>query len=235
MQELIPARFRGRTDLAVNGSFWIGAALGALGAVVLLRPGLLPPDWGWRAAFGIGAALGLGILFLRRWIPESPRWLMLHARADECEAVLSGIERRVLAIPGAQALTGECARLRLVAATHTPILRMIRAILRDYPRRAVLGLVLMASQAFFYNAIFFSYALVLTRFYGVPSDAIGWYMLPFAIRNFIGPLLLGPLFDTLRRKPVIPLPYPISGGLLAIVGWLFREEMVDATTLTMCW
>src|SRR5437667_12430149 len=97
IQELIPARFRGRTDLAINGSFWLGAALGALGAVVLLQPGLLPPDWGWRAAFGIGAALGLGILLLRRWLPESPRWLMLHARADECEAVISGIERRVLA------------------------------------------------------------------------------------------------------------------------------------------
>jgi MFS family permease len=235
IQELIPARFRGRTDLAVNGSFWIGAALGALGAVVLLRPGLLPPDWGWRAAFGIGAALGLGILFLRQWIPESPRWLMLHARMDECEEVLSGIERRVLTSPGAQALAGDSARLRLVAATHTPILRMIKAILRDYPRRAVLGLVLMVSQAFFYNAIFFSYALVLTRFYGISSDAVGWYMLPFALGNFMGPLLLGPLFDTLGRKPMIAFTYAISGVLLAVVGWLFREGMVDATTLTLCW
>jgi MFS family permease len=235
IQELIPARFRGRTDLAVNGSFWVGAALGALGAVVLLRPGLLPPDWGWRAAFGIGAVLGLGILFLRQWIPESPRWLMLHARTDECEAVISDIERRVPTTAAAQPLAGECARLRLVAASHTPILRMIGAILRDYPRRAVLGLVLMASQAFFYNAIFFSYALVLTRFYGVPSDAIGWYMLPFALGNFLGPLLLGPLFDTIGRKPMIAFTYAISGVLLAIVGWLFREEMVDAMTLTICW
>ncbi|TMK09477.1 MAG: MFS transporter, partial [Alphaproteobacteria bacterium] len=127
------------------------------------------------------------------------------------------------------------ARLRLVAASHTPILRMIRAILRDYPRRAVLGLVLMASQAFFYNAIFFSYALVLTRFYGVPSDAIGWYMLPFALGNFMGPLLLGPLFDTLGRKPMIAFTYAISGVLLAVVGWLFREGIVDAATLTACW
>ena len=235
IQELIPARFRGRTDLAINGSFWVGAALGALGAVVLLQPGLLPPDWGWRAAFGIGAALGLGILFLRRWIPESPRWLMLHARLDECERVISGIERRVLARPGARPLAGDCARLRLVAASHTPILRMLGAILRDYPRRAVLGLVLMASQAFFYNAIFFTYALVLTRFYDVPSDAIGWYMLPFAVGNFMGPLLLGPLFDTLGRKPMIAFTYAISGVLLAVVGWLFRQGMVDATMLTICW
>src|ERR1700687_4129731 len=235
IQELIPARFRGRTDLAVNGSFWLGAALGALRAGVLLRPGLLPPDWGWRAAFGIGAVLGLGILFLRQWIPESPRWLMLHARMDECEEVLSGIERRVLASPSAQPLAGDCARLRLVAATHTPILRMLKAILRDYPRRAMLGLVLMASQAFFYNAIFFSYALVLTRFYQVPSADIGWYMLPFALGNFLGPLLLGHLFDTLGRKPMIAFTYAISGILLALVGWLFREEMVDAVTLTICW
>src|SRR5437868_8769023 len=114
IQELIPARYRGRTDLAVNGSFWVGAALGALGAVVLLQPGLLPPDWGWRAAFGIGALLGLGILFLRQWIPESPRWLMLHARTEECEAVLCGIEERVLARPGAKPLAEAGARLRLV-------------------------------------------------------------------------------------------------------------------------
>jgi MFS family permease len=235
IQELIPARYRGRTDLAVNGSFWVGAALGALGAVVLLQPGLLPPDWGWRAAFGIGAVLGLGILFLRQWIPESPRWLMLHARTEECEAILCGIEERVLAHPGALPFTEDCVRLRFAAASHTPILRMIRAILRDYPRRAVLGLVLMASQAFFYNAIFFTYALVLTRFYAVPSDAIGWYMLPFALGNFMGPLLLGPLFDTLGRKPMIAFTYAISGVLLAVVGWLFREGIVDAATLTVCW
>jgi len=141
----------------------------------------------------------------------------------------------VLARPGAKPLAEAGARLRLVAAAHTPILRMIAAILRDYPRRALLGLVLMASQAFFYNAIFFSYALVLTRFYDVPSDAIGWYMLPFALGNFMGPLLLGPLFDTLGRKPMIAFTYAISGVLLAIVGWLFREGMVDAATLTFCW
>jgi len=235
IQELIPARFRGRTDLAINGSFWVGAALGALGAVVLLAPGRLPPDWGWRAAFGIGAVLGLGILLLRRWVPESPRWLMLHARLDECERVITGIEQRVGAMRRAVPLAADPARLRLVVASHTPILRMVAAILRDYPRRAVLGLVLMTSQAFFYNAIFFSYALVLTRFYQVPSGDIGWYMLPFALGNFLGPLLLGPLFDTLGRKPMIAFTYAISGVLLAIVGYLFRQDMVDAATLTACW
>jgi MFS family permease len=235
IQELIPARYRGRTDLAVNGSFWVGAALGALGAIVLLQPGLLPPDWGWRAAFGIGAVLGLCILFLRRWIPESPRWLMLHGRLPEAEAVIAAIEERVRAAEGANRLPEAHGRIRLAASSHTPILRMLRAILRDYPERAVLGLALMSAQAFFYNAIFFSYALVLTRFYQVPSSAIGWYMLPFALGNFLGPLLLGHLFDTLGRRPMITATYAISGLLLAAVGYVFREGLIDAATLTFCW
>jgi MFS family permease len=235
IQELIPARYRGRTDLAINGSFWLGAAMGALGAVVLLQPGLLPPDWGWRAAFGIGAVLGLFILLLRRWIPESPRWLMLHGRLDECEIVIGEVERRVCAAAGLSQFPEAAARIRLVASARTPVVRMVRAILRDYPRRAVLGLVLMTAQAFFYNAIFFSYALVLTRFYRVPSAAIGWYVLPFALGNFVGPLVLGPLFDTIGRKPMIAGTYAVSGVLLALVGYLFRQDLVDAATLTACW
>jgi MFS family permease len=235
IQELIPARFRGRTDLAINGSFWVGAAIGALGSVVLLQPGLLPPDWGWRFAFGIGAVLGLGILVLRRWIPESPRWLMLHGRLEECEIVIAEVERRVASTVGIERLAVATTRIRLTVTARTPLLRMVRAILRDYPRRALLGLVLMAAQAFFYNAIFFSYALVLTRFYAVPSADIGWYILPFALGNFLGPLVLGPLFDTLGRKPMIAATYALSGVLLAAVGWLFRENLVDAATLTLCW
>ena len=235
IQELIPARYRGRTDLAVNGSFWVGAALGAIGAVVLLQPGLLPPDWGWRAAFGIGATLGLAILVLRRWIPESPRWLMLHGRLPEADAVLAGIERRIVGAADLERLREACPRIRIAAGRRTSIVRMIGAVLRDYPKRAVLGLVLMTAQAFFYNAIFFSYALVLGRFYGVPSQAIGWYMLPFALGNFLGPLTLGPLFDTIGRKKMIAFTYAISGVLLAIVGVLFREAVLGAATLTMCW
>jgi len=235
IQELIPARYRGRTDLAINGSFWVGAALGALGSVVLLKPGLLPPDWGWRAAFGIGAVLGLFILLLRRWVPESPRWLMLHGRLEECEIVIAEVERRVAGAAGIERLTAVAVRIRLVVSDRTPLLRMLRAILHDYPRRALLGLVLMTAQAFFYNAIFFTYALVLTRFYAVPSASIGWYILPFALGNFLGPLVLGPLFDTLGRKPMIAGTYALSGVLLAAVGFLFREDLVDAATLTLCW
>ncbi|HEX3862515.1 MAG TPA: MFS transporter [Stellaceae bacterium] len=235
IQELIPARFRGRTDLAINGSFWVGAAIGALGAVLLLQPGHLPPDLGWRCAFGIGALLGLGILPLRRWVPESPRWLILHAQPQEADKVVREIEDRVKAATGGAPLAEAHGTIRLRAQTHTPMLRIIRAIIRDYPSRAALGLTLMTAQAFFYNAIFFSYALVLTRFYAVPSASIGWFMLPFALGNFLGPLLLGPLFDTIGRKPMIASTYAISGVLLAIVGYLFREGLVGATTLTMCW
>src|SRR5581483_10480412 len=177
IQEFVPARFRGRVDLAVNGSFWLGAALGALGAVVFLQPGVLPDDIGWRAAFGIGAVLGLGILGLRRFVPESPRWLMIHGRVDEAEAVIAEIEQRV----GVPSSTNDSAPppeksegggLRLVTVSRLSTVRMIGAILREYPSRVVLGLVLMAAQAFFYNAIFFSYALVLKRFYEVPPQSI---------------------------------------------------------------
>src|SRR5216683_7750301 len=138
IQEFIPARFRGRTDLAINGSFWIGAALGAGGAVLLLHPGRLPPDWGWRAAFAIGALLGLGILLLRRFLPESPRWLMLHARIAEGEAVVAAIESRAKDAAGTAGLAPPLGRIRLVPTLHTPLLRMSLAIVRDYPQRAVL-------------------------------------------------------------------------------------------------
>jgi MFS family permease len=231
IQELVPARYRGRTDLAVNGSFWIGAAVGALGAVVFLKPGALPADWGWRAAFGIGAVLGVAILFLRRWVPESPRWLMLHNRLDEAEAVMGDIEKRVEGHPLPPA--GE--KIRLSVSSQNSMVEMVLAVVRQYPRRAVLGLVLMGSQAFFYNAIFFSYALVLTRFFKVPSASIGWYILPFALGNFAGPLLLGPLFDTIGRKPMIAFTYAISGVLLAAVGYLFRIDALGAAALTACW
>jgi MFS family permease len=234
IQELIPARLRGRIDLAINGSFWIGAAMGAAGSVVLLDPALLPPDLGWRLAFGIGAALGLVILYLRGFLPESPRWLMTHGRIAEAGAVCAAIEARIEAASG-ERLAPVRGGLLLSAPVPLSLAIVARTLLRVYPRRTALGLALMAAQAFFYNAIFFTYALVLTRFFAVPAGRVGLYILPFALGNVLGPLLLGPLFDTLGRKLMIATTYALSGVLLAVSGGLFVWGVLDATTQTLAW
>ena len=231
IQELIPARYRGRTDLLVNGSYWIGAAIGALGALVLLDPGRFGIDIGWRLAFGIGAVLGLIILTLRSFLPESPRWLMIHGRIDEAERIVARIEHNaVIADPTPPR------RIRLQVRDHAVgMFAIARTLFKLYPRRAVLGLALMASQAFFYNAIFFTYALVLGKFFDVPSERVGLYILPFAAGNFLGPLLLGPLFDTIGRRPMIAGTYAISGVLLLATAWLFVNGYLTATGQTIAW
>jgi len=234
IQELIPARVRGWTDLIINGSFWIGAAIGAAGSVVLLDPAHFAPDTGWRIAFFIGAALGLVILLMRMWIPESPRWLMTHGRAAEAEAIVKGIEDSFRA-EGHVIAREALPRCRLQARSHTPLKEVFHTLFHVHRRRAYVGLSLMAAQAFFYNAIFFTYALVLTDFYGIAADHIGWYMLPFAAGNFLGPLVLGRLFDTLGRRPMIAFTYAISAVLLAISGYLFQQELLTARGLTVSW
>jgi len=231
IQELIPARVRGWSDLVVNGSFWIGAAIGALGSLVLLDPHFIDPDLGWRLAFLIGAGLACLIFLMRFWIPESPRWLMTHGHAGEAERVVAGIERRFTSLPQSPDLP----RVRLRTRKSTPLRLVVHTLFKHHRQRTVVGLSLMASQAFFYNAIFFTYALILTDFYGVAPDQIGWYLLPFAIGNFLGPVVLGRLFDTRGRRPMIAFTYIISGLLLALTGWLFMRNLIDATTQTACW
>ncbi len=229
IQELIPARYRGWTDLVINGSFWIGAAIGAVGSIVLLDPAVLGGDLGWRAAFMIGAVLGVVVFLMRMWIPESPRWLMTHGRIAEAEAIVEAIEsdfhRRKHVIPHA-----DLPRIRLHARSHTPLSEVARTLFRDQRQRTAVGLVLMASQAFFYNAIFFTYALVLTDFYGIRSDQVGWYLLPFAVGNFLGPVFLGRFFDTIGRRPMIAATYAISGVLLALTGYLFAHRHLERRT-----
>jgi len=234
IQEFIPARYRGWTDLVINGSFWIGAAIGAASSVVLLDPMVLAPDFGWRAAFFIGAFLGLSILLLRAWIPESPRWLVTHGRLKEAQAVLADIEDRHRRHSGPLPPL-EHPPVKLRPRRFTSLAEVWHTLYRKHRRRTFVGLTLMASQAFFYNAIFFTYALVLTDFYGIPADHVGWYLLPFTIGNFLGPVMLGRLFDTVGRRPMIALTYALSGVLLALTGYLFAIGALSATSQTIAW
>jgi MFS family permease len=235
IQEMIPARYRGWTDLAINGSFWIGGALGAAGSIILLDPARLDPDIGWRFAFLIGSALGLVIFFLRTWIPESPRWLVIHGRETEAEKIVDEIEIR-FRLHGAALKDGSALKPMLLRPrTHTPLRQVFQTLFIAFRGRTLLGLTLMIAQAFLYNAIFFTYALVLTNFYQVPSYHVGWYILPFALGNVLGPLLLGPLFDSIGRKPMIAFTYAASGLLLAGSGWLFVEDLLDAAEQTIIW
>ncbi len=228
IDELIPARVRGNVDLIINATFWIGAALGSVGTLYLLDSGALPLSLGWRFAFGIGAVLGFGILFLRRSVPESPRWLMLRGRVAEAEEIVSGIEQSIEVQSGSKLPMPE-GSLRIAVCDHTPLPDVWKAMVRDQPKRTVLGLALMIAQAFFYNAIFFTYGLVLTQFFGVKGERVPLYILPLAAGNFFGPLVLGHFFDSIGRKTMITATYGLSGILLLVSALLFQQNMLSVT------
>jgi MFS family permease len=233
IQELVPARYRGWTDLVINGSFWIGAALGAVAAIVLLDPALIGPDLGWRLAYLSGAILGLVVFVMRMWIPESPRWLMIHGRPEEAHAIVDAIEKSAGQVR--DETKGALPKIKLRMRSHTPLREVAQTLFTVYRQRSLVGLVLMAAQAFFYNAIFFTFALILTDFFGIPANHVGWYILPFAAGNFLGPLLLGRLFDTLGRRVMIAATYGVSGVLLALSGYLFSIGALSAQTQTIAW
>ncbi len=235
IQELIPARRRGFTDLCINGSFWLGAALGASSALIVLDPAIVSPEWGWRAAFIIGGVIGLGVLFLRSWIPESPRWLMTHGDPEEASRIVEQIERRVKAETGAPLPPVPDETLRLRRHQGDWFVPSLRVLATTYRKRALVGVVLMAAQAFCYNAVFFTYSLVLTKFYDVPGKSVGWYILPFAAGNLLGPIVLGRLFDSVGRRVMIGATYGLSGLLLAASGWAFAAGWLDATGQTVAW
>jgi MFS family permease len=229
IDELIPARLRGRVDLAINGTFWIGAAMGAGLSILLLNPDYIGPEYGWRIAFGLGGILAFAILLVRRHVPESPRWLLMHGRHDEAQAVVRRIEDEVGVTHPVEG------SLAIRPLRSIPWGDVFHVLLVRHRSRAIFGLTLMASQAFFYNAIFFTYALVLARFYGIADDRVGYYIFPFALGNFLGPLVLGHLFDSVGRRFMIAATYAVAGiGLLAS-GYAFSQDWLTPTTQALAW
>ena len=236
IDELIPSHYRGRIDIAINGTYWGGAALGAVAQPVpAVRPASPSQTWGWRIGFFLGPIIGLTIIGLRRHIPESPRWQMTHGFQDEANATVDDIEQRVRSDGHELPDVDESKAINIVPQKWVPFGPLFRIFLGKYRRRTILGFTLMSTQAFLYNAIFFSYALVLQHFFGVSKAHTSYYFLPFAVGNLAGPLLLGHLFDTVGRRKMISGTYLISGVLLAVSAWMFSGGHLNATTQTIFW
>lgn len=232
IDELIPARHRGRIDILINGTYWAGAALGALLAVAALH--IFSPLLDWRVCFGLGFILGLAILIVRRQVPESPRWLFIHGREEEAEQVTREIEREVMESTGAE-LEEPDETITIRQRKSIGLIEIARAIVVTYPKRTVLGLALFIGQAFLYNAILFGFATLLNKFFGVPTANAPYYLVAFAAGNLLGPIVLGPLFDTVGRKPMIAGTYILSGVLLLITGYLFDQHQLTAASITIAW
>ena len=231
IDELIPSRHRGRIDIVINGTYWAGAAAGALISVPATSD--LPVAVGWRVCFGLGVVLGLVILLVRRNVPESPRWLFIHGRAQQAEDLVDGIEHRVERETGAKlAEPGQSITIR--QRKTIGFVTIARTMFAQYPRRTILGFSLFIGQAFLYNAITFGYALILATFFHVKTNP-GYYFAFIAVGNLLGPLVLAKLFDTIGRKPMIAGTYILSGLLLLGTAYLFDQGSLNATTMTACW
>ena len=233
IDEMIPAKFRGRVDIAVNGTYWAGAIIGTLGSLLFLN--VVPEHLGWRLGFLLGPVLAVVILAVRRNLPESPRWQVMHGREEEADATIRMIEQEVADSGHEVEPIGDDQALEIKPQPPTGYLTLARVLFSNYPGRSTLGATLMISQSFLYNAIFFTYTLVLTKFYGVKTNAAPWFLIAFAAGNLIGPFTLGRLFDTIGRKKMISGTYLISGALLAVTAQLFVDGDLTALTQTLAW
>jgi MFS family permease len=233
IDELIPARYRGRVDIAVNGTYWGGAIIGTIVTLSLLNN--IAPDTAWRIAFVVGPVLALVIIFVRRNLPESPRWQIMHGREQAAEASIAEIESDVEATKGHLEPVADDRAIEIVPTEQIGYLALLRVLFAHYPGRAVLGAALMITQSFLYNSIFFTYGLVLEFFFHVNPLDTGWYFLAFAVGNLAGPLTIGRLFDTIGRRKMISGTYLIAGILLVITAQLFKAGTLNATTQTLCW
>jgi MFS family permease len=233
IDEMMPARFRGRVDIAVNGTYWGGALLATFAQLLIFNN--VAKDFAWRAGFIIGPVLGLVILLIRRHLPESPRWLMMKGREQEAEAEIARMERWVEQSRGSLPPVDESKAIEISPTTEMGYTTLVRVLFREMPRRATLGATLMITQSFLYNAIFFTYGLVLKQFYGVGDASLPYYFIAFALGNLAGPLLLGHLFDTLGRRRMISGTYLLSGVLLLVTAVLFQAGVLTAVTQTVAW
>ncbi|MFF4539459.1 MFS transporter [Streptomyces aureus] len=234
IDELIPARFRGRVDLIINGTYWLGAIGGALLSIVMLNTSIFPKDIGWRLTFGLGVVLGLVILLVRRHVPESPRWQFIHGRGEQAEELVSSVEEEIEEERGEPLPRAE-GEITIEQRKSIGFGLIAKTVFGKYPKRAVLGLALFVGQAFLYNAITFGFGAILTTFFDVPTGSTGYYFAVIAAGNLLGPLLLGKLFDTLGRRVMISSTYLLSGSLLFVTAWLFDQGSLDAVTMTACW
>lgn len=235
IDELTPAKYRGRVDIAIAGTYWGGAMIAAVAQLLLLDVELIPVDWGWRIALLLGPVIGFAIWPLRRYIPESPRWQLTHGFAHEAETTVDAIEAELRA-KGVVLEDVDPAHAIVLDTRPSPgVIEVARTLGSKYAKRFVLGVTLMITQSFLYNAIFFTYVLILERIYDIPSGATAYYFFPFAAGNLLGPLLLGRLFDTIGRRKMIALTYSTSAVLLGVSGWLFEAGALTATTQTALW